>query len=465
MRVVLDLEQLKQLYHVVDTFGRNYFILESMFTMLVKLGDTKESKQDDYSDTKVTDYVRQPQVPTQSVEEVVKQQQELKPKDEFETLLEYCFNKNLKRLVIHYALNYYRYISEQSCSITYDNNIIKIKTPNILPYALSMDSEFFYGYILSNREVPLNNITMYASKLLNKVLFKEPDKFGKNPIYIMIFNLISLIYCIRYLLELYPHIFDVQYEEILANTNQMQQRIIQHYSNSFLKSLNLPAHDNGEIYTIKYEITSFNINEELENKNNELIEKVSQEESHIIPVSQEEFVKTVMNKLSEKDNVIHHPNFKFSNKKILDINSLIKKNGNRKLGSGLIDPDGTVSPGSNDDVLLTNYLSYEILEENTISKTFKYIQAYLSDVSTINFIKDLPKEIINLFPIITKDILTREVLPEDLDNTYDYYRIVVDKLPHPENIRYTTILFIVFQIIIPYYYKFYNKSVFNDCLL
>lgn len=281
----------------------------------------------------------------------------------------------------------------------------------------------------------------------------------------MIFNLMLLVYSIRYLLEIYPHVFELQYEEILTNTNQMQQRIIQHYANSFLKTLNLPKHENGKDYTLSYEITAFNIDKEWEAKTNELIDKISQEESHIIPVSQKEFVKTVLGKLDEDDSIQHHPDFKFSNKKILDVNSLIKKPNNRKVKSGLVDPDNTVDPVLSEDLILTKYLEYEVLEDGSITKTFQYIQKYANDITIVNFIKDLPKEIINLFPVITKDILVPEKLPKSLNTTYDYYRVVVDNLPHPENIRYTTILFIIFQIIVPYYYKFHNETIFNDCLI
>lgn len=465
MQVVLNLEQLKQLYHIVESFGKNYFILESMFNMVAKLGEDKEPKDATaYADTKITDYVKKNK-PTQSVQEVVQQQQKLKPKNEFETLLEYCFHPNLKRLVIHYALNYYRHIADDSCMVTYDNNIVNVKVPNVLPYSLSMDSNFFYSYILSNKEVPLNNITMYASKLIYKILFEEPDKFVKSPIYLMIFNLMVLVYSIRYLLELYPHIFDLQYEEIISNSNQMQQRIIQHYSNTFLKTLNLPVHENGEAYVVNYEITSFNIYKEWETKNDDLIKELSEKESHIIPVSQELFAKTVLGKLEDVDNIRHHPDFKFSNKKVIDITSLFKKNGNKKHSSGLIDPDNIIDPIISEDLILTNYLKYDMSEDGNITEAFKQLQKYLTDASSINFIKDLPKEIINLFPIIAKDILTQNTLPENLDNTYDYYMAIIDKLPHPENIRYTTILFIVFQIVIPYYYKFHNKTIFNDCLI
>jgi hypothetical protein len=465
MQVVLDLGQLKQLYHVVESFGKNYFILESIFTMLAKLGEGKEENLTGYADLKITDYVKKNNVQTsQSVQDVVEQQKNLKPKDELETLLEYCFNSNLKRLVIHYVLNYYKYISDQSCDVVYEENIVNIKVPNILPYALSMDSDFFHSYILSIKEVPLNNIDMYASKLIHKTLFEERDRFIKNPVYLMTINLILLVYTIRYVVEIYPNVFIGQYEEIISNTNQLQKRLLSHFVKRFLDILNLPLHENGKSYIINYDIASFNIYKELETKNDSLIKELSEKESHIIPVSQELFIKTVLGKLETIDDIKHHPDFKFSNKKIIDITSWFNKKENKKQSLELINSDNVV-PIISDNLILTNYFQYENSDSKNITTAFKHLQAYLADASSINFIKDLPKEIINLFPIIAKDILTQKSLPDNLDNTYDYYTVIIDNLPHPENIRYTTILFIIFQIIIPYYYKFHNKTVFIDCLL
>ena len=463
MSVVLTFEQISQLYYVLKSFSENYFILESIFNMLVKLGGSEDKEV--VEEKKITDYVRKEKEKPEEVKQYVEDQKNQKPVSDFEVLLEYCCHKHLKNLVVHYSLNYYKYISVDSYSVDCKENVITIKVPNILPYSLSMDSNFFYDYLLSDRSIPLNNITIYAIKLIKKVLFEGDDRFIKNPIYMMSFSLILFVYCIRYLTEIYPTIFETQYELIISNSNDLQKRIIQHYSNSYLKNLNLPNHKNGKPYVLEFDITPFNLQEQWELKEDELIDKISEQNAHIIPVSQELFVKTVMGKLGEED-AFEHPDFKFSDKKIIDLNLLIKKDVKQQgKKSNLIDPDGTLDTRESDDLILTRYLDYTYNENSVITNSFKNIIEYSKDPSTINFVKDIPREILNLFPVISKDILNNNILVEQLDSTYDFYKIVVNNLPNVGSIRYTSILYIVFQIIIPYYYSFYKKTTFIDYLL
>ena len=109
MTVVLTMNQLIRFYHMVDSFGKNYFILESMFTMLNKLGERSESKESIIPDNKITDYI--PTVnfdTTENVSDYVQKQQDSTPSTDLEVLLEYCYHPNLKNLVIHYSLNYYQ---------------------------------------------------------------------------------------------------------------------------------------------------------------------------------------------------------------------------------------------------------------------------------------------------------------------------------------------------------------------
>jgi len=469
MTVVLTFNQLVQFYHVIDSFGKNYFILESMFNMISKLGEKSETKQQVIPDDKITDYIPAAAGSKETVSQYVQQQQDLKPSNDLEVLLEYCYHPNLKNLVIHYSLNYYQYVTEEDIGFMMEDNNINIKVPNILPQSLSMDSEFFYSYIASNNSVPLNTITTYASKLIQKAFLDEPDVYRKNPVYFMIVNLMLLVYSIRYLIELYPQIFDLQFEEILSNVGDMQKRIIQHYCVTFLKTSGIKTHDNGQEYLFNYDIVDFNLYSQQEKKIDKSIEAISAMDSHIIPVSQEAFVKSVIGKLREQtdDSFTQHPGFKFSNKKILDLDNIMKsiETSKKVKRSQFVDPDQTIDPIMSDNIILTNYLHYELIEDNIITKSFKYVMSYLNNPGSVSLIKDLPKEVTNLFPILTKNILTNQNLPENMDSTYDYYRVIVSNLPHPESIRYITILFVVFQIVIPYYYAFYKKTIFNDCLL
>jgi hypothetical protein len=470
--VPLTLDQIRQFYQLVESFSKNYFMLESVYSMIITLSDGKVIRDSDnvqnLKNHKVTDSIPKnsihQQPPDKSIQEEIEKQEQCKPKDEFEELIQYCYHSNLKSLIIHYVLNYYQFIQQNDVKIEKDENKYTFVTPNILPYALSMDSQFFYTYILSDKNIPMNNIQTYANKLIKRILFDKLEEYNKNPMYLMISNFMLLVYSIRYLVELYPQIFDQQYEELISNTDNLQQRVIQHYTNSFL---------NDKQFQIEFKINSLNLNLEKTNEDC-LIDKISEEESHIIPVSQELFVETVLGKLRSEGNLGkdgnlgNHPDFKLSNKKVIDIQSLIASQAKKPPvdTSKLINSEDVVDPLQSDVIDITDYLNYKQISGTIITKSFQYITQYSSQENFVpSLIKDLPKDIINLFPVIVKDILTNEKLDPNLDNTYDYYRVVVENLPRPELLNYTVILFIVFQIVIPYYYSFHKKTVFKDCLL
>lgn len=463
MQAILDVPQLQQIYHVVDTFGKNYFLLENIYNMVHNRDITvpNESLEQHKSD-KVTNYVQRDNVCDPSLEDCIQQQKSNMPKDDFEILFEYCCNPNIRNLAIHYALNYYQYVSAETVSIDINENIINVKTPNILPFALNMDKDFFYDNMVSSNSIPLSTITTYAGKLIRKVIFEDLEKYSKHPIYLMMFNLIMLVYSIRYLVELYANTFDTKFEAILSNEDDFQQRIIKHYSNSFLKE-NIAPHENGNVYEFNFEITKFNLYDQWDIKEDEVISKISEKESHIIPVSHEVFIENVFKRLDE-DEVEDKPSFRLSNKKIIDLTRLIKQDQQIR-PSTFIDPDNELDPIYNEELDLTNYLRYIKDDNNMITTAFKHINKYSQEPSSVSFIKNFPKEILNLFPVISKDILVPEKLSENLDSTFDYYKIVIDNLPRPETIRFSSVLFIVFQIIIPYYYYFYKKTHFNDCFL
>ena len=473
VKVVLTIQQITQLYHVVDSFGKNYFILESIFNMVTGAKPKTDSLQQ-VKDDKVTNHVnRQPegqQITKEYTEdkhkEYITEQQNNAPQNELETLLEYCFNQNLKNLVLHYTLNYYQYISDSSVTIDQNENVINVVIPNVLPYSLSMDSIYFHTYILSNNEVPLSSITTYASKLIQKVIFEGQENYWNNPMYMMIFTLILYVYSIRYLIELHPNVFDMQFESLVSNNDDLQKRVLQHYTSTFMKSLNLQPHENEKAYIVNYTVKDFNIDDQWSESKKEIIKRYSDKDLHIIPVSQEMFADKVLSQVKDEQPRVEHPDFKFSNKKIIDLNKLIKRTDRSNIKkTNLIDPKDTTDATPNDDIFLTNYLDYNISEDGAITQSYRMLMQYSKDPASLSLIKNIPTELINLFPVIANDILNSHTLPESMESTYDYYRIVVEKLPRPEVIKYTTIMFIVYQIIIPYYYAFYKKTIFKDYLI
>jgi hypothetical protein len=161
--------------------------------------------------------------------------------------------------------------------------------------------------------------------------------------------------------------------------------------------------------------------------------------------------------------------FKLSNKKVVDISKYIEqKKCSRSAATVLFDPDQTLDYDRSIDKMY-NILDYEIVNNGAriISKVYQYLINYVKNPSSLLLIKetDLPKEIINLFDILSKKILKTSIISKDNVNTLNYYNILVESLPNPNQFNHLTMLYIVFQIIIPYHYDIYNTNQFVDCLL
>ena len=114
----------------------------------------------------------------------IEKQEQCKPKDEFEELIQYCYHSNLKSLIIHYVLNYYQFIQQNDVKIEKDENKYTFVTPNILPYALSMDSQYFYIYILSDKNIPINNIEPNPGAKLLRISTAVDETSIENRVYI-----------------------------------------------------------------------------------------------------------------------------------------------------------------------------------------------------------------------------------------------------------------------------------------
>ena len=76
----------------------------------------------------------------------------------------------------------------------------------------------------------------------------------------------------------------------------------------------------------------------------------------------------------------------------------------------------------------------------------------------------IPKVVRNLFETL-KNILTPQIFNKDEMNTLQLYKILCDNLPDAKVLSHTTLMYIVFQIIIPYYADVNKVKTFNDQLL
>jgi len=110
--------------------------------------------------------------------------------------------------------------------------------------------------------------------------------------------------------------------------------------------------------------------------------------------------------------------FKISNKKVIDISKLIdQKKQTSTYSTILLDPENTVDRDLISSSSIYGILNYENINSGTriISKAYQYLINYIKNPSSLLLLKDsdLPKEIVNLFDLLSKKILTPTVLIKD----------------------------------------------------
>jgi len=154
---------------------------------------------------------------------------------------------------------------------------------------------------------------------------------------------------------------------------------------------------------------------------------------------------------------------------VLDISKYISlKEQPTSYSTVLFDPDQTLDQDKSEDKLY-NILNYELVNNGTrvISKAYQHLINYVKNPSSLLLLKetDLPKEIINLFDILSKKILNPSVISKDNVNTLNYYNILVESLPNSNQFNHITMMYIIFQIMIPYHYDIYHTNQFIDNLL
>lgn len=145
---------------------------------------------------------------------------------------------------------------------------------------------------------------------------------------------------------------------------------------------------------------------------------------------------------------------------------MIKRN--KKIQSSvLFDPEQTLEQENNNT--LYDILNYESGSSGTriISKAYQYLVNYIKNPSSLLLLKDVdvPKEVVNLFDVLSKKILNPSMISKDNILTLNYYNTLIENLPRPNEFKHITLLYIVFQIMIPYSFDIYSNNQFVDCLL
>jgi hypothetical protein len=216
-----------------------------------------------------------------------------------------------------------------------------------------------------------------------------------------------------------------------------------------------------------YEILE-NRNVKEQDSNADEINKISSSYKHLIQLSQEDFADKVF--LDINKNTKRIPiDFRINSKKVININNFLNIQKPVFNNSKLFDPEKVLSPAEN---LANNYelLDYKLDNSNgnkIISKAYKYLLNYSKDPSTILLIKEneIPRDVLNLFDLLSKQVLNSSEIKKDNISTLFFYEHLISKLPAPTIFKHLILLYIVFQIIIPYHFDIYQTTTFFDCFL
>jgi len=348
------------------------------------------------------------------------------------TLLEqilnsYTINNILKSFIIHHIFSHLQYISN---NISYSKGDVNIISINNLFFNFNTDYiiSIFNSSLIDN---DLENIISFNNKkIVENILIifgKEAQDLDDNlNMYLLLF--IFYIYQYRYLILKYPD-FDL---DIYFKKETQVNGI-----NFFLKHFSP-----DKIITIQ--ITDI--------ENDSIIDTISEKYKHLIPVSEGSFLALAAKDL--KENIKQIPKFNIANKKLLNISTLINtENQIRNLKSNLVNTEN-----------YTNRSGLLNFKPKIITITYNHFKNYLNDQQSVITVNNIPKSVINLFDYFNRN-MSKIFTDDTIISTLEYYKILYNNLPAPKSYSHYTYLFLIYNLIIPYYYDHFKVEIFEDVFL
>lgn len=456
-----------RLYTQVNSFYSSYFV----FAAINKTSDSSEKiKQEQViEEKKVTEYIPQVEAPIIQNEVVPDQIDIIKERTELDDIFELCLNSPLKSCLIHYVFNYFRYFDNNHCKIEVyapqnGNKQVRYTIPLVLPSDFTIDENYFTSLILSNSNISFDNIKYVIKKILNNLL-NNHNKYENKPIHIMMICCLLFIYLLKFLQASNKDSFRNFFSSFIYDPNMQQQmfeKLITAYFPEFTKRIFFIV-NHSNIAEIDSTSESYN----------DLIRKVSESYKHLIPISQEKFADTVLSKISENKQEDIFPNdFILSSKKILDIIRIMENgNGNQiKKNSVLFETEQYLNPIF---IPEADYLNYKLISngnnhgEKIISKAYYYLVNFIKNPTSLLLIndKEIPKEVLNSFEVLSTKVLNSNIISKENCSTLNFYKLLLEKLPNAKMFKHNILMYMVYQILIPFHYDIYGTSQFEDCLL
>jgi len=415
LQVILTKVELIRIYNDLESFYKNHMLLETCLRMVV-VSDEKEKIPEV---VKVCNYKKENIVDTTS-----------KPKDNSNLLFQLCVSDKLKQLLIFQLLNYYMFLPLDKIKI--ENDIVYI--PNLFSSVL-FNKQYNSSLLFSLVDVDVNDLKIVISKILKNLKDNKLDN-------VMIIGVSFLLYF--YILRL---VYDTHTSYILNNLeevfkdNVIQEKLLNSQINIYFKEI-----------TIQFDITNINLGSiELDN-----IDELSKKYNYLKIVDQEDFTDKIFNTINDNKGVL-----KVNNYTVLDLDNLKYC----KIDLDDLDIFNTSDIAANQSPQLL--LQYQKKDNQLRTYCLDMFDVFINDSHKFYLLKsknsiNLPVTVLNLFPELSSILKTINKHAK-LDNTLTYYDLLIKELF--DAFLPSTLLYIIFQLFVPYMYNNYAIYVFNDCLL
>ena len=444
-KILLSTNEVLRIYNAIDSYYSLYFVLD----FIVKEHNILEPEK--VEEKKITEYI--PVKKEEKIPEFV----EIKERSTVDDIFELCASNTIKSSLIHYTTNYFKFFSSEYCNIITNDqkNQVKIVCPILMPGRFNIDENYFKSLIVTSN-LHLDSVTFTIKKILS-LLLQNYDKYN-NPLHLMMISYLLFVYMLIFIYNVNRDIFRDHFTKFIC-VPEMQKHLIM----SLIRSNFVDYHNK-----VFFEFVTVNPQTIINEQTTKDISKFSESYRHLLPISQDQFADTVFNNIDKHKNF--PVDFKINNKKIIDIKPLFEEKLKKQtIQTKLFDYEKTLDVTEG---LFNKYsfLDYEKTNGNkVITKSYKYLLDYIQNPSSLLLLDEkkegIPKEVINLFDLLSKSVLNTEKLGKDNISTVNFYNILVDALPHSEAFTHLTLLYVVFQIIVPYYYDVYNVTQFQDVFL
>lgn len=426
--IILSIKYTKRLIRYLHSYLENFHLFNDLIRY-INITVTNENKNK-IEDTPLFNNIISDKKPDYLESELENSQENIENNDIKDKIFKDIFNflildPQCCGYLVKLIINYYQYYSENTII---DNN--KVVSIPIFPSVVSYNKSFLITLFES-----LNSTTIEKSNLIIKNIIKYFEKNINDikSLHIKCLLFILFIYCIRHINELNKIWVLNNLDKIILNP-AAQSKILNTYCNKIIKT--------DLIFEIKNEYNYCD-----SDKTN--IDEIYNKYSYLKNIDQEECINKIYNEI---EHVNIDENINIGYKTILDVNLLLKLNET--------DNENLI------DIKLPKYknflLYYSKDDENNkiITECFKYFMKYcLNPIS----IKNYNNILVNYYDILKEKILNDINFNKNIINTYDYYLILKQYLS--EKTPYSVILLIIYQIIIPYMYYYFDITKFEDTFL